>query len=137
MSTKPLTRTGMEAKVRASTSATMPAGKQTPLGDRFVLVQVSPSGVASGSKPVGKVSAREDAKTLIQKAASALKRPGIDREAVFSKAGKTGSKSVQRVFAYSAAPGRPGWLLRESADGTQAIGKFDASGRFRSVRSRD
>ena len=69
----------------------------------------------------------EDAATLIKKLARALSKPGLPRESVFHG-------NFKMVFAYSAHPSDVNLFIRESADGTQVVGKIGANGRFRICR---
>lgn len=80
------------------------------------------SGTARRVKP------QDSAEVLVNKAAVALKSPGIPRAAVFRGA------TPQKVFAYSAVAGDASMLVRESLDGTRLIGKIGADGRFRPYR---
>ncbi|MEW6704969.1 MAG: hypothetical protein AB1430_08975 [Pseudomonadota bacterium] len=59
---------------------------------------------------------------LVSKAGRALRKPGIERGAVF-KQGKT------RVFAFSVDPTDPTRVIREAEDGSRQIGRL-VNGRF-------
>jgi len=72
----------------------------------------------------------DEAPALINKAAAALRLPGIAWTSVFRSA----AARQKKVFAYSAHPVDSSMLVRESEDGTQAVGRFDAEGRFRVSR---
>ena len=94
------------------------AAKQLPLGNDFVLLNLS-------GKTTRAVKASEQAQVLVTKAALALKSPGIPRAAVFRGA------KPQKVFAYSALLEDSSKVVRESADGTRRIGTIGADGKFR------
>lgn len=92
-----------------------------PLGDDFLLVKIGNS--VETSPKLG-----EDALGLFGKAAAALKKPGIARNAVFR--GSVPSK----VYAYSAFPSDSSKLIRETSDGKRQIVKISADGKFRILK---
>jgi hypothetical protein len=93
--------------------------KMMPIGADFVLVRIN-SRLGSGT-----VRAADKAEVLVNKAAVALRKPGIDKASVFRGA------TPQKVFAYSALPGDTSKVVRESFDGTRLVGRFGLDGRFR------
>ena len=76
-----------------------------------------------------RVPVRPDEKTtvLVQKAARALNKPGIDKGVVFS------GPNAARIFAYSVDPHDPRLVVRESADGQRTVGRL-VDGKFRPLR---
>lgn len=97
--------------------------KKPPIGDRFVLLKIGEGNEAA-------VRPGEEAPALVNKAAVALRMPGIARTSVFRSA----AVHQKKVFAYSAHPVDSSMLIREAEDGTQEIGKIGADGRFRVSR---
>lgn len=97
--------------------------KNVRIGDAFVLVKI-------GEDTDSVVRPGDEALALVNKAAAALRSPGIARTSVFRSA----AAHHKKVFAYSAHPLDSSMLIREAEDGTQAVGKIDAGGRFRVSR---
>lgn len=97
--------------------------KKLPIGDGFVLLKI-------GDDNDAVVPAAEEAPALVNKAAVALRSPGIARTSVFRNA----AAQQKKVFAYSAHPVDSSMLIREAEDGTQEVGKIGADGRFRVAR---
>lgn len=97
--------------------------KKLPLGKSFVLLKISDDSDAS-------VPPAETAPALVNKAAVALRSPGISRTSIFGSA----AAQQKKVFAYSAHPVDASMLIREAEDGTQEVGKIGADGRFRVLR---
>lgn len=97
--------------------------KQVRIGDAFVLVKISEENDSV-------VRPAEEARALINKAAAALRSPGIARKSVFHSA----AAHQNKVFAYSAHPADSSMLIREAEDGTQDVGRIGADGRFRVSR---
>ena len=94
-------------------------GTRIPVvGDRFVMFRVEAGRVRRSS-----ARHAEGAATIVPKAARALDKPGIRKDAVF-----TGRSN--RVFAYSVDDKDPRKLVRESADGKRSVGRL-VGGRFR------
>ena len=97
-------------------------GKKVSLGNDFVLVKI-------GNAIDGTIKPREQAQVLVNKAAIALKVPGITRASVFQA-----SSAGRKVFAYSTHPKDSSMLIREAEDGTRQVGKIGSDGRFRVLR---
>jgi hypothetical protein len=97
--------------------------KKLPIGDGFVLLKIGEDNDAA-------VRPGEEATALVNKAAVALRSPGIARTSVFRSA----VAHQKKVFAYSAHPIDSSMLIREAEDGTQEVGKIGADGRFRISR---
>lgn len=97
--------------------------KKVRIGDAFVLVKI-------GEENDSVARPGEEARALVNKAAAALRSPGISRKSVFRSA----AAHQKRVFAYSAHPVDSSMLIREAEDGTQDVGKIGADGRFRVFR---
>ncbi len=97
--------------------------KKVHIGDAFVLVRI-------GEENDSVVRPGEEALALVNKAAAALRSPGIARKSVFRSA----FAHQKKVFAYSAHPVDSSMLIREAEDGTQEVGKIGADGRFRVSR---
>jgi hypothetical protein len=91
------------------------------LGRGMALVKVG-----KASRPV--VRPEDNTTVLLKKAARALNKPGIDRSVVFR------GPNAARIFAYYAYPQDPSMVIRESADGTQVIGRL-VDGRFRASKA--
>lgn len=105
------------------TVAQLRHANQLPIGDRFVLLRIRDNDEAD-------VRPGEEAPTLVNKAAVALRSPGVARTSVFRSA----VAHQKKVFAYSAHPADSSMLIREAEDGTQEVGKIGADGRFRISR---
>lgn len=97
--------------------------KKLPIGNGFVLLKIGDDNEAA-------VRPSEEAPALVNKAAVALRSPGIARTSVFRSA----AAHQKKVFAYSAHPVESNMLIREAEDGTQEVGKIGADGRFRISR---
>lgn len=97
--------------------------KKLPIGDGFVLLKI-------GDDNDAVVPPAEEALALVNKAAVALRSPGIARTSVFRSA----VAHQRKVFAYSAHPVDSSMLIREAEDGTQDVGRIGADGRFRVSR---
>ena len=97
------------------------SAEKLPIGADFVLVKI-------GNAIDVQVRPSDQAAALVSKAGVALRSPGISRDSVFRGA------APRKVFAYSAAPGDAGMLVREAQDGTKQLGKIGADGRFRVSR---
>lgn len=97
--------------------------KKLPIGDGFVLLKI-------GNDNDAVVPPAEEALALVNKAAVALRSPGITRNSVFRSA----VAHQRKVFAYSAHPVDSSMLIREAEDGTQDVGRIGADGRFRISR---
>lgn len=97
--------------------------KKSPIGDGFVLLQF-------GDDNDAVLRPADEAPVLVNKAAVALRSPGIARTSVFRGA----TVHQKKVFAYSAHPIDSSMLIREAEDGTQEVGKIGADGRFRISR---
>lgn len=108
-------------RVQLST-AQLRLAKKVTLGKSFVLLKI-------GGDSDSAVPAAQAAPALVNKAAVALRSPGIARTRIFGSAAK-----LQKVFAYSAHPVDASMLIREAEDGTQEVGKIGADGRFRVSR---
>lgn len=113
----------LKAQQAQLSAAQLRHAKKVRIGDAFVLVKISEDHGAA-------VRPSDEAPALINKAAAALRSPGIARTSVFRSA----AVHQRKVFAYSAHPVDSSMLVRESEDGTQAVGRFDAEGRFRVSR---
>lgn len=79
-----------------------------------------------GAKTRKSVPKKDRASELLPKAGRALNKPGIARSTVFGESGNTG------VYAYSACVDEPGKIVRESADGTKAVGIL-VGGKFKAL----
>lgn len=104
-------------------AAQLRQGKKVRIGDAFVLVKI-------GEDNDSVVRPGDEALALVNKAAAALRSPGIDRTSVFRSA----AAHQKKVFAYSAHPVDSSMLIREAEDGTQAVGRIGVDGRFRISR---
>jgi len=109
-------------RVQLST-AQLRLAKKVTLGKSFVLLKI-------GGDSDSAVPAAQAAPALVNKAAVALRSPGIARTRIFGSA----AKLQKKVFAYSAHPVDASMLIREAEDGTQEVGKIGADGRFRVSR---
>ncbi|MBT9503143.1 MAG: hypothetical protein IV092_17995 [Burkholderiaceae bacterium] len=104
-------------------AAQLRLAKKLPIGDRFLLLKI-------GDDNETVVPPAEEALALVNKAAVALRSPGIARTSVFRSA----AAHQRKVFAYSAHPIDSSMLIREAEDGTQEVGRIGADGRFRVSR---
>src|SRR5688572_25676469 len=77
----------------------------------FVLVKVG------SRKKLGATPTSESASTLVQKAARALNKPGISKDAVFK--GKT-----KNVYSYSVDTSDISRVVRVAADGRRTVGRL-------------
>lgn len=103
--------------------AQLRAADSLPIGDGFVLLKLSEDHDTV-------VLPGEEAPTLVNKAAVALRSPGIARDSVF----RTSAAQQKKVFAYSAHPVDSSMLIREAEDGTKDVGRIGSDGRFRISR---
>jgi hypothetical protein len=92
-----------------------------PVSGGWVLVKM-------GDTKTRRVKPEESVGALVVKAAKALGKPGIDRTAVFGPASTT--RSAKPVYAYSVYAADPTRFVRESVDGTKAVGKM-VNGKFK------
>jgi hypothetical protein len=104
-------------------AAQLRVAKKLPIGDGFVLLMI-------GEGDEAQVRPGDEAPTLVNKAAVALRSPGIARTSVFRSA----AAQQKKVFAYSTHPVDSSMLVREAEDGSQEVGKIGADGRFRISR---
>jgi hypothetical protein len=92
-----------------------------PVSGGWVLVKM-------GDTKARRVRPEESVGALVVKAAKALGKPGIDRTAVFGPAST--KRSAKPVYAYSVYAADPTKFVRESVDGTKAVGKM-VNGKFK------
>lgn len=104
------------AKKPSSDRAVPLTGRSVAVVSGFALVRVEPK------KRAVAVPRKDTAAVLVQKVGGALNKPGVDKRVVF-KDQRTG------VFSYSAYPGDPTKVVRESADGSKRVGRL-VKGRF-------
>ncbi len=106
-------------KSSASPQPTLVSGQPvTTLSNGFVLIKTS------AHRPIPK---SQEPHHLLQKAARALSKPGIDRSAVF------GDGTNKRLFSYSVDIEDPTRFVRVSFDGTRRIGRL-VNGKFQLIK---
>lgn len=86
--------------------------------------------VKTGGIKARRVKPEESVGALVMKAAKALGKPGIDRSVVFGA--HSSQASSRPVYAYSVYAADPTKFVRESQDGTKAVGKM-VNGKFKVV----
>lgn len=79
------------------------------VGDGLALVRTGPEPVPR------KTPVSESARVLLPKLGRALSRPGLPRSSVFTRPG---------VFAYSAHPDDPRFLVQQAEDGSRVTGRM-------------
>jgi hypothetical protein len=109
------------ASKKSSTNSSQRKGQSVAVVSGFALVRTQPR-----KKPV-QVPSKDSAAVLMAKVGRALKKPGIDKQVVFTD-------NRARVFSYSTYPVDPSKVVRESADGTKRIGRL-VNGRFVAAKS--
>jgi hypothetical protein len=105
--------------------------KNASLNERRISTPSPDSLVVDVRRPKSKeaVAAKEKASTLVASLLRATRKPGTNREAIFS------SNVGKRVFAYSVYPKDTTKIVREDASGKTSIGRF-VNGRFRALSAR-
>ncbi|MGJ7511575.1 hypothetical protein [Variovorax sp. GT1P44] len=74
------------------------------------------------------VRPEDETTVLVQKAARALNKPGIDRSVVFR------GPNAAKIYSYAAYSKDPTKVVREAADGTRVIGRL-VDGKFRAEKA--